>query len=102
MANEVDAKKIQYDSVWINEINGLFTKQRVDHYTVSDNYNVYEIRHKDGDSNKPCTIEPKVRVNFYGTFITTTDLSKDMKGDDPYIEINSFRYSGIIARLKKY
>jgi hypothetical protein len=68
------------------KITGIFSKERITN--VPAGKFKYEIRHSDFDSTLARTIEPKVMVNFYGTFITETQLSFP-DANDPYISIKT-------------
>lgn len=57
---------------------------------------IYELRMSDDGSHK-ATIEPTVRVNFAGTFITNEDLFEDWQGDDKFLNLVRMRvYPGDI------
>lgn len=49
----------------------------------------YDIRHSDSDMGKPVTIENRVAVNFYGTIISTHDLSGLLKDGKDYYKLNN-------------
>lgn len=67
---------------------GLFSDYRVDNSTVPVGLTPYEIRHGDDDS-QPCTIEPSVLVNFYGTIIVARTLTLN---PDRYIQITGWGF----------
>ena len=48
----------------------------------------YDIRHSDEDCGYPCTVEPHVLVNHFGTMATTEpiEIGPDKNGD-AYLEI---------------
>lgn len=56
------------------EYKGIYTPHRVDRDTVPKGNYVYECRHGDVNTSRIVTVEPKVRVNFKGTFISETSI----------------------------
>lgn len=54
------------------EINGWFSDFRVK--DTPKGFKTYELRHSDDDDTIPVTIENKVNVNFFGTFITEENV----------------------------
>lgn len=67
------------------EYSGLYTPCRVDPTTVKSGY-VYECRHGDTNVSKIVTIEPKVVVNFKGTFICNEPIVFSNE-EDKYINV---------------
>lgn len=60
------------------EIKGFITDEWVDRSIVPTGWYAYDIR--EGDSGYPCTIEERVIVNHYGTFLTRTKIDLGSKG----------------------
>lgn len=59
---------------------------------IKANLHIYEIRMSDSTRRK-ATIEPHVRINFGGSFITSEDLFKSMEDvEDKYLYITNFSY----------
>ena len=56
-----------------DEIRGVVVYDRIDPATIPTGYHVYEIRHD--DTGSPCTIEKRVWVDFYGSFITQQEIA---------------------------
>ena len=52
-----------------NEHKGWFSNFHINKKELPQDFYLYEIRHTDFDSGEPSTLEDKVRVNFFGTFI---------------------------------
>ena len=52
---------------------GYFTNERVDRTTIPNEWNLYEFRTNDGGQRS--TLEPVVRVNFGGSFLTKNQIS---------------------------
>lgn len=60
------------------EVRGYMTMERVDRNLLPEGWNAYDVRH--GDSGNPCTIEDRVVVNHYGTFLTQGKIDLGPKG----------------------
>ena len=62
---------------------------------VFSHINRYEIRSDDDGRGDPCTIEPSVAVNRFGTFLSSDIINF---GSDGYIEItdNDYEFTGKI------
>ena len=53
----------------------------------------YDIRHSDRSSSKPATLEPHVRVNYYGTFVTDSEIPMEVDGGgDKYVNISKCKH----------
>jgi DNA-directed RNA polymerase subunit RPC12/RpoP len=65
MTNQPEIKAIVY-----------FTTERIDPNNVKGMY-VYPIRHVDGDSFKPYSVEKNVFINYYGSIITNKPLDQE-------------------------
>lgn len=63
--------------------DGLFTSIRVQNNDSGLTFD-YQLRHGDDDS-VPATIEKFVKVNFFGTFVSSEDILEDAE----YLEIIS-------------
>lgn len=60
------------------ENRGYFTNYRVDRATLPSGWYAYDIRH--GDSGNFCALEPFVRVNHGGTFLTQKPIKMNSRG----------------------
>ena len=69
---------------------GYFAKERVDRNTLPDGWNLYEFR--TGSSGAKSTLEPVVKVNFGGSFITQTQINFPNEND---------KYRNIKGKFKK-
>ena len=92
MTRDELVKKYQMDDNWsvlLNDgkttIKGLFADQRIPNEDVPAGMYKYDLR-EDDTLYCPATIEKRVVVNFYGTFITDEPL--DFGGKD-YIELDT-------------
>nr|WP_289766656.1 LPD28 domain-containing protein [uncultured Acetatifactor sp.] len=57
-------------------VQGYFNDMRIAPESVPEWFHFWELA--DGDSDgTPCRYEPRILVNFYGTFITTGELPVD-------------------------
>lgn len=70
----VDFNSIEFEPIIICGIEGLFTRLRVDKYTIPNGYNKYSIRHSDEDDEWFCTLEKYVLANHFGDFITKEEI----------------------------
>ena len=69
---------------------GFFTEERVDKSTVPEGWQVYEFR--TNNYGRRSTIEPKVAVNFGGSFVTETPITFPDEND---------KYRNIKGKVKK-
>ena len=69
---------------------------------LKEHFNIYNFRHSDNGEREFATIEPSVRVNFSGSFVTNSDLSSEFANpDDKYAEIYDYKfYESFGERLK--
>lgn len=67
------------------EYKGIYSDHRVDASTIPPGGYFYECRHCDS-SNTLATVEPRVRVNFKGTFISETPI-KFSNDEDKFINV---------------
>ena len=86
-----NAMSVTYDLITVLDKLVLFTDLRIDKDTVPDGVYLYEIRDDDETCGEPVQIAESIKVNFFGTILTTTpiDLPADGKLDiDPDKDIN--------------
>ena len=60
------------------EVRGYMSIGRVDRAIVPEGWYAYDVR--EGDSGYPCTVEEKVVVNHYGTFLCQKPVKIGAKG----------------------
>lgn len=87
-----DARSESWTPMEIKGVLGYFNDCRIDKDTIPSNFYFWELADGDSDGN-PCRYSPKILVNFYGTFITT---SCDLPIDD----VKS--YEGFINSLDEW
>lgn len=59
----------------VGDVYGTLFQWRVNKELLeSKGLRCYDIRHADDDAGVPATLEPFVRINFFGTFATTQDI----------------------------
>ena len=73
----VDFENIEFESITICGVEGLFTSLRVDKSTLPNGYNKYSIRHSDEGDEWFYTLEKFVWANHCGDFITKEDIVID-------------------------
>ena len=67
------AHEAEWQTAWFIGQECLFSEDRVERDSVPGEFFCYELRHGD-DPGVPCTAEDFVRVNFYGTLLTSDNL----------------------------
>ena len=77
LQNATDA---MFDRVTFQGKPALLSYGRLDKTTLPQNLCCYDIRHSDYDLDKPCTLENKVVVNFYGSIITKEPIPLSSDG----------------------
>lgn len=94
MSKPIDAKEIMKNDSRINLFSDLFndevtyiTNHRIDRTTVPEGFYAYDIRH-DEDWGNPCTIEPNILVNHYGTILTNRPVEFE-DARDPYVRLQN-------------
>lgn len=92
MTNKYDLINMTLDNGQV--IIGIFTDGRCPSNGFetdiinSDKVNKYDIRHSDYDFNIPCTIEPRVIVNRFGSILTNSTIT--FPEEDKYVNIISY------------
>ena len=71
-----DARKEYWDTMTIRGVSGYFSNYRIDRSTVPDCFNFWELADADSDG-EPCRYRKGILVNFFGTFITRSELPID-------------------------
>ena len=69
----------------------LFTKERIHKFTLPTGIYLYELRHGNGNFNRPETIEKSVRVDYFGTILTNQEFTmahSDINPNDEFVHIN--------------
>ena len=74
----MNANEIPYEEATLFGQPVLFTDYRIDRTTVPPQLNLYELRHEDENSGRPCELAQGILVNFYGSILSLEpfDLSK--------------------------
>lgn len=75
-----------------NEYQGEYTQFRVSGDSIPEGYHLYGMRHGDDDMI-PCTIEPYVVVNYYGAFITKSEIPLIGKPGNQYLQIEDWSFA---------
>ena len=91
MGYGLDASKAKFEMVTVLDQPMLFTCCRVDRDTVPESMHVYEVRHDDDMRGDPVEISDWIRVNHWGTLLTSKPirLDKHPKTFRTYREIDS-------------
>ncbi|MCD8104730.1 MAG: hypothetical protein LUF35_06960 [Lachnospiraceae bacterium] len=78
----------------IKGVQGYFSDARIDRDSVSEDYHFWELADCDSDG-MPCRYRPAILVNFFGTFITTGELSIDEEETQTgYMEPEEWNFTG--------
>lgn len=91
--SEIEFEHIALDTPG-GTVGGLFSELRVDAPTIPKGLTPYNIRYSDHDDSVPATIEPRVRVDYFGTVIVNEPLDFDGSG---YIEILDWNFGNASA-----
>ena len=74
-----DSQELEIELLQTGEgIEGLFTNARVDIKTIPEGHYAYDLR--EGDNGEIGTLERRVVVNHYGTFLTKTPIELGESG----------------------
>lgn len=90
-------KKETYSRIYIKQLNRsfLFNDLHIIPESLPLGMYSYDIRYSE-DNNEPCTIEPKVRVNHFGSIISPVPLfdlnTKNENIGDNYINIEKYQF----------
>ena len=87
MNNGIDARKEKFQVVTVLGEKMLFTNARVDRQSVPKGLYVYEVRHSDEDWGEPIQIAEWIRVNHWGTLLS----SKPIELEKSPVIYNSYR-----------
>jgi hypothetical protein len=87
-----------FDLMEINDVEVLFTPNRINRQLVPKHLFVYDIRYNDDNTEDFCTIEKCVQVNHTGTIISKKTLlySKD------FVDITDYNFIGEEKTLTEY
>lgn len=92
-------KEMEPFSIWDkdgNEYAGVFSQFRIKEESIPEGTHMFHLRHSDIDDAIPCTLEKRVVVNFYGTFITSKEVPlKDGGDNDPHLRIADWSFAEI-------
>ena len=67
-------QNFELDVPGMEGIAGLFTENRIDRSTLPPGVHAYDIRGGGDDGNDFCTVEPSVRVDHTGTFLSLQQI----------------------------
>ena len=97
---KVDLTKEEMEEVEIKGKLALFTGLRPDKNLVPEGMYIYALRHGD-DAGIPCSIEKHVKVNYFGTIITTEPFDF---GDKDYISVkyDDFGFTGEYLNVMQF
>ena len=87
MNNGIDARKEKFQVVTVLGEKMLFTNARVDRQSVPKGLYLYEVRHSDEDWGEPIQIAEWIRVNHWGTLLS----SKPIELEKSPVIYNSYR-----------
>lgn len=87
-----------FDLMEINDVEVLFTPNRIDRNLVPGHLFVYDIRSNDDNTEDFCTIEKCVRVNHTGTIISKQSLTPTQD----FAEITDYNFVGEEKTLAEY
>ena len=107
MGYGLDASTAKFEVVTVLDIPMLFTCCRVDRDTVPESLHVYEVRHDDDMRGDPVEISDWIRVNYWGTLVTSKPIRLDRhpKTFRTYREIDpeaDWNYEGYELTVKQY
>lgn len=107
MGYGLDAKDSQFERVTVLNKPMLFTCCRVDRDTVPKELHIYEVRHDDDNYGDPVQIGRWIRVNFWGTLISSTPISLEPSTviDNAYVDIDpqkDWTYKGFTMGIGDY
>ena len=107
MGYGLDASTAKFELVTVLNLPMLFTCCRVDQDTVPEDLYIYEVSHEEDVRGKPVQISEWIRVNHWGTLLTSKPirLDKHPKTFRTYREIDSeadWSYEGYTLTVKQY
>jgi len=88
---------VNYQVVEVKGVKCLFTESRLHRFPIPGFLHIYDLRHGD-NFNRPATLEPSVKVNFFGSIITDHVFklnSSKIDPNDKYLELkrNDFKFT---------
>lgn len=83
---ELDARKVPYQIVYVLGLPMLYTPNRLDRSTVPDRMHAYDIREDSEFAGRPVQIKEHVLVNFFGSVLSASPLALN---EDGYLLIES-------------
>lgn len=89
--NDFEPECLELELANDETVSGIVVDERIDMKSGTDGRYIYDIRHQDGDSSAPVTIEPFVGVNRYCSIVLDAPL--DFSGDNS-IEITDWNFQG--------
>lgn len=107
MGYGLDASNAKFEMVTVLDQPMLFTCCRVDRDTIPESMHVYEVRHDDDMRGDPVEISDWIRVNHWGTLLTSKPIRLDRhpKTFRTYREIDpeeDWNYEGYEMTVKDY
>ena len=107
MGYGLDASTAKFELVTVLNLPMLFTCCRVDQDTVPEDLYIYEVSHEEDVHGKPVQISEWIRVNLWGTLLTSKPirLDKHSKTFRTYREIDSevdWNYEGRTLTVNQY
>ena len=77
MGYGLDASTAKFEMVTVLNLPMLFTCCRVDQDTVPEDLYIYEVSHEEDVRGKPVQISEWIRVNHWGTLLTSKPIRLD-------------------------
>lgn len=107
MSWKTDARKEKFQVVTVFGEKMLFTNARVERSTVPKGLYLYEVRHSDEDWGEPIQVAEWIRVNHWGTLLSTKPikLEKSPVIDNSYREIDAetdWNYESYEISVREY
>ena len=107
MSYRLDAMQEIFEEVTVLEKPMLFSCCRIDRSTVPKGLYMYEVRHDDDQRGDPVQIANWIRVNHWGTLISSEPLKLnfDCRVNNAYRNIdseNDWNYEGVSSTIRKY
>jgi hypothetical protein len=87
-----------FDLMEINDVEVLFTPNRINRQLVPNHLFVYDIRSNDDNTEDFCTIEKYVQVNHTGTIISKQSLIHTQD----FVKITDYNFVGEEKALAEY
>lgn len=107
MGYGLDVTDVKFERVTVLNQPMLFTCCRVDRDTVPESLHIYEVRHDDENYGDPVQIGRWIRVNFWGTLISSSPILLEPSTviDNAYRDIDpnkDWSYKGFSMGIQDY